>query len=293
MRKIVFVIFFLLFFSIANTSIYSEEQNPIKVIQNSKIVQTVIPVQKELNKKLSDLAYEIKYTKSKKALFIVLALAFVFGMAHALSPGHGKTLVFSYFLSKRANVTKGILLGNLIAFLHAGSAVIIVLLLYLVFFVFKKSYLVCFSNASQGINIISYIFISLLGLFLLIKAIFIVDKKKDKKNYSLIHRHKKYDKIIPSAVFVGIVPCPGSLIILLFAVSLGLLQLGLMAVVFIALGMGVTISITGILTKFFKNKIIKISSKRKKTGKTFQKTTEIIGALIILCLGLFLLVMAI
>jgi len=56
-----------------------------------------------------------------------LALAFAFGMVHALMPGHGKTVIFSYFLGSGARLTTGVAMAVKIAALHVGTAVILLL----------------------------------------------------------------------------------------------------------------------------------------------------------------------
>jgi ABC-type nickel/cobalt efflux system permease component RcnA len=56
-----------------------------------------------------------------------MAAAFVFGMAHALMPGHGKTVLVSYHLGRPSRVVEGVTTGALLALTHVGSAVVFVL----------------------------------------------------------------------------------------------------------------------------------------------------------------------
>lgn len=52
-----------------------------------------------------------------------VVLAFVLGMVHALMPGHGKTVVFSYLMGNDARLMTGIAMAMKIAALHVGTAV--------------------------------------------------------------------------------------------------------------------------------------------------------------------------
>ena len=56
--------------------------------------------------------------------------------------------------------------------------------------------------------------------------------------------------VIPLALAVGMVPCPGIVIIMLFALSFDLLWTGIMISFIMALGMAAAISFAGLLSIF-------------------------------------------
>ena len=250
-----------------------------------KILSKIVPLQRKLNAKLIKLTREIKNTHSKKSLFIVVFISFIYGMIHALGPGHGKTITWSYFLSKQANIKKGILVGNAIAFLHAGSALIIVFIFQ---FIVKQAHLTAFEDVSRTIRLISYAFIALIGLFLLIRTWLDLRRKKDHPENSLSYDDAKPENMIPVAIAVGLIPCPGAVIILLFSSSMGVLKLGVLLTLIMAAGMGVTISSVGVLTIVTKRGVLKFISERSKARTVFQAATAIVGSGFILLLGLLL-----
>ena len=133
-----------------------------------KIFGKIAIFQRSLNKRLTELTKQLKERKSTKLFFFIIFVTFAYGIVHALGPGHGKTLTFSYFLSEETNIKKGITVGCIIGFLHAISALILVLIIY---FTAKKTYLQNIENTSGAIKIISYSLITCIGLFLLIKNI--------------------------------------------------------------------------------------------------------------------------
>ncbi len=56
----------------------------------------------------------------------LMGAAFVFGIAHALMPGHGKSILVSYHLSRPGRLTEGVATGTLLALTHVGLAVVLV-----------------------------------------------------------------------------------------------------------------------------------------------------------------------
>src|SRR5215204_423940 len=67
-------------------------------------------------------------TRSWTALAPVLPLGIVFGAAHALTPGHGKTVLATYLVGSRLAVLRGIAVAGALSVTHIGSAVIIALI---------------------------------------------------------------------------------------------------------------------------------------------------------------------
>ena len=59
-------------------------------------------------------------------LLIGVGLAFLYGVIHALGPGHGKLVVASYFLARDARIMRGLLMGLQIAVCHVLSAMVVV-----------------------------------------------------------------------------------------------------------------------------------------------------------------------
>src|SRR5579885_2151101 len=54
-------------------------------------------------------------------LAAALAVAFVLGAAHALTPGHGKTIVAAYLVGSRGTLRHAAFLGAMVTFTHTVS----------------------------------------------------------------------------------------------------------------------------------------------------------------------------
>jgi ABC-type nickel/cobalt efflux system permease component RcnA len=68
-----------------------------------------------------------------EALWLVLAAAAFLGGAHALTPGHGKTLVAAYLVGERGTVGHAVFLGLVTMLSHTGVIIAIAVVVQLVF----------------------------------------------------------------------------------------------------------------------------------------------------------------
>jgi ABC-type nickel/cobalt efflux system permease component RcnA len=68
-----------------------------------------------------------------EALWLVLAAAAFLGGAHALTPGHGKTLVAAYLVGERGTVGHAIFLGLVTMLSHTGVIIAIAVVVHFVF----------------------------------------------------------------------------------------------------------------------------------------------------------------
>jgi len=68
---------------------------------------------------------------SEQGLCVLLLLAAGFGAAHALTPGHGKTLVAAYLIGEHGTVWHALLLGLVVTLTHTGAVLLIAAGLFL------------------------------------------------------------------------------------------------------------------------------------------------------------------
>jgi len=74
----------------------------------------------ETGSSLLDLLFD-----SSRGFALLLVLAALFGAFHALTPGHGKTLVAAYLVGERGTIGHAILLGLVTTFTHTGAVLIL------------------------------------------------------------------------------------------------------------------------------------------------------------------------
>lgn len=70
---------------------------------------------------------ELIHTSDLSTRFVIIALvsAFVLGAGHALSPGHGKTVVAAYLVGSRGTIGQALLLGLTVTATHVSSVLLL------------------------------------------------------------------------------------------------------------------------------------------------------------------------
>jgi ABC-type nickel/cobalt efflux system permease component RcnA len=253
----------------------------------SKIFAKIMIWQHELNTELTRLVKRLKTEKSWEALWPLMMVSFLYGVVHAAGPGHGKVVVFSYFISRRSSIKKGLLLGNLISLFHTVSGVIIVLTL---FFIIKAAYLSSFEVISEKIKLVSYSLVVIIGLVLLLSSILNITKRSSQESENDDYvRSPNHKGVLPLALAVGMVPCPGVVIIMLFALSFNLLATGSVMSLIMGLGMATTISLAGFLSILGQEGLLRFLSRNERARRIVLKGLTIFGSLVIIGFGALLL----
>jgi ABC-type nickel/cobalt efflux system permease component RcnA len=187
-------------------------------------------------------------TGSRAALLLILSLSFLYGVLHAAGPGHGKAVVASYFIANKAHWTSSIVMGGLISLVQGISAIAIVGVLGLVLRWAQFEIL----DQTTVIEFVSYGLIALIGVVMLWRAL---------RHSGHFHHHHAHDagnahghgalacrKLDVRLVLVaGSVPCASAIIMMLFALANDVITVGIVAVLVMSLGMGMTVSALGIL----------------------------------------------
>ncbi|MFC1754273.1 nickel/cobalt transporter [Thermoproteota archaeon] len=258
-----------------------------------------VKIQRGLTVKLSGFIREIAESPSLKLWIILLGISFIYGLIHALGPGHGKTIAFSYFLNKSEAIKKGLVFGNIFALSHAFSAIIIVTISY---FFLKTSIRASFSDASHIIQLISFTLIMLIGAFLMAKKSITLFKQASQRSIDPITNHAQLDNanisllkpgsnadkgLVVLAVTAGMIPCPGAMIILIFSLSMNYLLAGIFSVLAMSAGMALTISFFGVMSISGKRLVSSASGRGKAMLTICHHGVEYFGAVMIFLLGLF------
>lgn len=232
----------------------------------------VVSSQQKINLTISD--YFDRLDSGDSSVFIyILAVSFIYGLVHALGPGHGKMVIASYFLVKGAKIKEAFKAGFLTSLIHTISALTITFTLYIFF---ENTITKYFSQISMNMYKVSAVFIILIALFLLYETY------KDRNEEEKIQRVGN-KSLLAVTMSIGIVPCPGVMSIVLFSLILGYINLGILSAVFMSIGMGITISLAAIISTQIKN------SKSKNLQLILNKISYI-GVGVLLFMGAALLV---
>jgi len=173
-----------------------------------------------------------------------LAAALFWGAAHALSPGHGKSIVTAYLVGQRGTPWHAALLGLIVTATHTiGVFTLGLVTLALSQFV-VPDHLYPWLNLASGLLVVS------IGVSVLAARW----RHARAHSHGHDHHHHGHDhdqaeapsfrSLFAVGVSGGMLPCPSALVVLLAAISLHRVAFGLLLIV--AFSFGLALSITGV-----------------------------------------------
>jgi nickel/cobalt exporter len=219
-------------------------------------------------------------------ILAALAVAFLLGAAHALTPGHGKTIVAAYLVGTRGTIRHAALLGAIVTFTHTITVFALGLCTLFLF-----QYVVP-SNVIRVLGAISGISIVIIGGWMLYRRL------RGARHGHHHHHHgpgghtHSHDDIaetvstrglIALGVSGGLVPCESALVLLLSAIALGRVGLGLILLVAFSLGLAIVLMGIGVLVIYAKH----LLPARSSTHGVFRWLPVVSGAVIV-CVGLLM-----
>jgi nickel/cobalt transporter (NicO) family protein len=218
--------------------------------------QALLTFQREANRTIASQMRAIREGDSSLPLLIGIGLAFLYGVVHALGPGHGKLVVVAYFLSRQARIGRGLLMGLQIATFHVLSAMAVVALADLLL---RQAFGGPPAEVA-GLRLASYGLIGLIGVVMLFQAV--RRSRLRRAGVEVSHAccgHARSDPQAPGgaperaeqgalSLGVGLVPCTGAVLILLYAMANDILLAGMLLVTAIAAGMAITMGALGLLS---------------------------------------------
>lgn len=255
----------ILFIKVASEA--SKDTEP-PVLKTPPTPSQPLPQKGWLEERLSTLQEQIKSTiasirteNSLLAYTLFLGISFLYGLLHAAGPGHGKTFVGSYFLSSNQRYTKALLMALAIGVVHTFSAFLLTLGLHFFFDMFFKAF---FDDFTYYATKISALLILAIAFYLLLKAF-----KQHKHTPKIVSfsahppscscggcSSKSHSTDIGVVLGAGIVPCPGTVTIFIFALSSGEYVLGFLSALFMSFGMSFIIALTAIGTIVARHRFI-------------------------------------
>lgn len=233
-------------------------------------INSLIQYQFEINSIIGSTIKGINNDNILTSSLFVLGISFLYGLIHAAGPGHGKTIVGFYFASNKNDYKEAFRLGYLISIIHAVSAL---LLTFGIYFILETMFRQNFNHFTKITMQISALMIVIVGIYIIISSYF--NRKQKEENIN-----KNRNKYV-LALSAGIVPCSGVMTIVLFCIMLKNYSLGIFAAFTMSIGMGLTISIVGILSILFNKKANSLL-----VNKSF--ILEMFGGVLILGLGCIL-----
>ena len=218
-------------------------------------------------------------------------LAFAAGAAHAIAPGHGKTLAAAYLIGAEGRVRDAAWLGGSVAVMHTFS----VLVIAVAWAFFSLSDLVRLENLTAGLQIVAGVLIIGTGLWLLRRHWRAArsgtghgHSHGHSDGHSGGHGHGQSRVRRPGIVLLGIsgglTPSPGAFLVLVTGLFAGRSAFALLLVITFGLGMATILFGVGLLALAGNNLVVRVAES-KTYLQVAAKVTPILAALGVTVLG--------
>jgi nickel/cobalt exporter len=226
--------------------------------------------------------------------FVLLSLfvAFFWGAAHALSPGHGKSIVAAYLVGSRGTARHAVLLGLTVTITHTIGVFALGLV------TLSLSEFIVPDDLYPWLNLVSALLIVGVGVSVLRWRLREWRRPSRPHDHGHGHHHHGHGhddghahhhhdpalglrRLLGIGISGGLIPCPTALVVLLAAISLHRVGYGLVLILAFSLGLAAAMTGVGMLA---------VSAKRVFRRVDFERGAirllPALSALVVLGLGL-------
>lgn len=262
-------------------------------------------MQQKYFRSLASAFHEFNLERSFGAAEALISISFAYGIFHAVGPGHGKVVVSSYLLADEGDLKRGILLASLGALAQAVTAILAVGLLAILLGLTHRAV----AESVPLIERISFVFVIGVGAMLIWRTFrdphdhnhgHHDDHDHDHHHAHDGHAHMPTPKEVRAArgwrdmaaivLAVGLRPCTGAILVLLFALVQGSFLVGTISTLAMSVGTAITVSTLAILTVTSRHLAMRLvgTVDNNWTGRV-EKGLKFAGGLFILVMGVLML----
>jgi ABC-type nickel/cobalt efflux system permease component RcnA len=270
-----------------------------------------------------EMSATIRAAKSDgSAVWTLLAISFAYGIFHAAGPGHGKAVISSYLVANQETARRGIALSFASALMQSLVAVLIVAVCAWLLNATAKT--MC--GAEKAIEIVSYALIAAFGARLVwtkgggfMRALqaprpaLAMAAAGHDHHHGHDHDHDHghvhdehcghshgpepselagpggWQRGLGAIFAVGIRPCSGAILVLVFALAQGLFWAGIAATFVMGLGTAITVATIAVVAVSAKDLAQRLSGTKEGRGALVMRGIEFGAAGLVLLFGLGLL----
>ncbi|MBI1805021.1 MAG: sulfite exporter TauE/SafE family protein [Ignavibacteriae bacterium] len=207
---------------------------------------------------------------STSVMLASLLLAMMLGAGHALTPGHGKTIVAAYLVGQRGTAKHAAFLGLAVTITHTLGV------FAMGFIALFASHYILPEKLFPWLGLMSGLIVAGIGLSLVRKRFLLargITHTHDGHTHSHDHVHSHdghahshlppgadgtpvtWKNLLALGVSGGLLPCPSAIVVLLSAIALGRIGFGLLLIVAFSIGLAGVLTGIGLLMvyarKFF------------------------------------------
>jgi len=223
-------------------------------------------VQRWIYASLTGQLADFAHTGSWAALALVLPLGIVFGAVHALTPGHGKSVLASYLIGSRLAVVRSLAVAGALALTHVGSAVVLALM---------AAPLITRTLGGVGraplLEMLSWSLLAAVGMWLVLRA--------------LRGRPHLHHEGVMVGVMAGLIPCPLTLFVMLFALARGVAVAGLAFAVAMFGGVAITLAAVTLAAVLGREGALRVLTRYGGSIERLARALDFLSGALLLLIG--------
>ncbi len=262
--------------------------------------------QQRYYRELGQAVRALKTDYSAETAWTLILISFVYGVFHAAGPGHGKAVIAAYMLANQRSMRRGVILAALAASAQAVTAIAAV---YGFVFVLNSTGREA-RRFAIDLEIVSYVMITALGLWLVWRvAAPMVLARANNAHRTSHHTHGDacghghshmpdpaladwpltLANAAPIVAGIGLRPCSGAIVVLIFAHTLGFYAAGVGATLAMALGTAITVAALAMLAVGSRDIAARALAGNSRYVGILYRAVALLGALTVFTLGAVLL----
>ena len=267
--------------------------------------------QKNLHQQMTQLLQQVA-AQPGQAGFSLMLFSLIYGVLHALGPGHGKVVITTFLATHPARLKTSLKLTLLAALLQGVVAIALVTLMLVILQTSSRQLHLSSFWLEKG----SYLLVMALGTWIGWRALRMLRQMAGSASGLRIHRlrpeHHHNEQCgcghahVPGAhqvaqavswrtqalvvVSMGLRPCSGAIMMLLFAKVIGVYLWGVVSALAMASGTALTVSAIGLLVQRSRVLALRLSQKsgRGTWLRILKPLLMLIGSLVLITAGLLL-----
>jgi len=265
----------------------------------------ITQTQYALHQQLAD-AVQAVATDGTATAAPLLGLSLLYGVFHAAGPGHGKAVIATYLGTHGVHVRRGVLLSVLAALAQGLVAIMLIEAVEAAVAVFGLSLRRAQALGMQAENL-SFGLIAVLGAVLAVRSLLALWRRRQRGSagramqlYCIdctrphgptraqLHQPLSWRTSASLILAIGLRPCTGAVLVLLFAHTLGLRWTAVAAVLAMSLGTATTVAVLAVLAVSVRQAGIGLLQRVNRSGAFLGLVLNLLGAvggLLILLMG--------
>ncbi len=248
-------------------------------------------------------------------VLLAIVVAFGLGAAHALTPGHGKTIVAAYLVGSRGTLKHAAFLGAMVTFTHTVAVFVLGIATLFLFRYVVPEKITLVLGAVSGLSIVA------VGAWMLHKRLtrtgdthshehshthdhdhghhhehphthdHVHDHDHAHHHHHANHTHShvpdeiSWGGLVALGASGGLVPCESALILLLGAIALGRVGFGLVLLLAFSMGLALVLMLIGMLVLYAKDLLPKGA---RSGSQPFFRVLSIASPTLVIIVGLLM-----